>query len=166
MTCQLAKQLNPNGEERATAELRRRAVIVAAILMGLLSQSPSTGSPMMSNVPSTVKSANTINVLISSPAPTLSWQSPHSLPTGSPEVVSLQMEAAEDDAFGDEIPSTSALSVVTTDSTTHVAAVEIALSGSRKGTIEATIPIDAKAVTRRQSQNNRRNQRVAIPTKR
>ena len=105
---------SPNGSPNGSISTPRKEVVVPPRLMYLLSSTPSAGSPLMSTVPST----NSLNVVTSSPAPTLRVSSPQALPIGSPEALSLQMKAAEDDPFGHEMRSTSCVSVTTTASAT------------------------------------------------
>ena len=85
-----------------------RKVIVPKSL-GLLSPTPSAGSPMIVRVPSTVPSTISFDVVASSPVLTPSVQSPQAMLTGSPGVVPIQLDATEDDPFAQEVRSTSTL---------------------------------------------------------
>ena len=102
---------------------------------------------MMATVVSTKPSApstKTLNVLISSPVPTLCIHTQQAMSAGTMGVPFQKMHAAEQDVFEHHIRRTSASSVATTPSTGAVAPAETASLGSCKETSEATIPLQAK----------------------
>ena len=92
---------------------------------------------------STVPSTNLIEVVISSPVPTLSGESTSGRLTGSPRALTLQMEAAEDDRFAHEMRSTTTVSVAATAS-----AIVAVTSEPSKQPSEATIQLEAKESNR------------------
>ena len=76
-----------------------------------------------------------IDVVASSPVPTLSAQSQSALLIGSPGALSLQLEAAEDDPFAHEMCSPLTETVATSEPS--------------KQTSDVTIPLEAKETKRR-----------------
>ena len=95
---------------------------------------------MVANVPSTTP----IIVALTSPVGTLSGHAKEDLSACSREVLAVQLEAMEDYEFGHEICRTSASRVGATQRMVISTTAETASMESRKVTIEAAIPLQAK----------------------
>ena len=95
----LRTQLQKDRELRMMATTRPKEVLVVSRHLSMLSPTPSRGRPVIGRVPLTVPSTTLLGVVISSPVPTLSAQSPPALLSRSPGALSLQMEGTEDDPF-------------------------------------------------------------------
>ena len=116
---------------------------------GMPSTTPSADSPMIATQPSIVPSTTSLDVVLSPALPTPSVQSPQALLFGSPEVVSFQLDAVENDPFLDKVRSTSTLIVVATSSSTAPAKETRERREHDREPREATIPLEAKEWKRR-----------------
>ena len=141
LTNPLRKQLQADREKRLSAGTLKVTVPKS---LGIISPTPSAGSPTIETALSTAPSTTSIDVVVSSAMRTLRAQSPPAVLTGSPEVLSLQLDAVQGDPFVEEVRSTSTLSVVTAPST-RAAAPETTQSGEvDREPSEATIGLEAK----------------------
>ena len=128
----------------------------------MLSLTPSSGSPVMLTVPSTVPATISLDVVASSPVPRLSAQSPSALLIGSPGAPCIQLEATEDDPFSHEMRTASISSEATTTATMD----------SRKQTSDVEIPLEGKEPKRRgrprkeQTKSRRSHEEKDLPTPR
>ena len=148
------KNLRVDREKRVSAGTRN---VILPKFLRMPSSTPIAGSPPITTVSSTVSSTTSINVVVSPALPTPSVQSPQSLHAGSPEVLSLQLDAAEVDPFLEEVRSTSTLSVVTTSSSTAVVTETTQSREPDSERSEATNPLERKEAKRRGRRKKKQN---------
>ena len=91
LTKPLRTQLHTDREQRMRACAPKKEVLVPQRLLSMLWPTPSTGSPVMVTVPSTVPSTISLDVVTSSTVPALSAQSQSALVSGSPGAPSIQL---------------------------------------------------------------------------
>ena len=137
LTEPLMKNLRVDREKRVSAGTRN---VILPKFLRMPSSTPIAGSPPITTVSSTVSSTTSINVVVSPALPTPSVQSPQSLHAGSPEVLSLQLDAAEVDPFLEDVRSPSTLSVVAASSATPAATETAQSPEPDRQPSEGTIP--------------------------
>ena len=147
LTEPLRKQVHADREMHLSAGGRK---VILPKFLGMPSPTPSVGSAAITVVPSTVPSTTSIDVAVSPALPTASVQSSQALQAGSPEVLSCQLHAAENDPFGEEVRRPSTLSVVATSSTTAATRETTQSREPDREPSEATIPLEAKEAKRRE----------------